>query len=254
MADDRPLKGRLALVTGASRGIGRAMALELARAGAHVIAVARTTGALEELDDEIRAETGASATLVPLDVTDGAGIDRLGGAIFERWKKLDMLFGNAGILGPMSPLGHIDPEDWQKVLDVNLTANWRFIRAMDPLLRQSDAGRVVFVTSRAGIYCKAYWGGYAVTKAALDCLARIYANECASTNIRVNLLNPGPIRTVLRAQAFPGEDPATLPTPEALARAALPLFLPSMTDNGAVFDFVGGRLERQPPAAPSGAT
>ncbi len=249
MSDDKPLTGRLALVTGASRGIGRAMAIELARAGAHVIAVARTTGALEELDDEIRKLTGEPATLVPLDVTDGPGIDRLGGAIFERWQRLDILFGNAGILGPMSPLGHIDPDAWQKVIDVNLTANWRFIRAMDPLLRQSDAARVVFVTSRAGVYCKAYWGGYAVTKAALDCLARIYANECASTNIRVNLLNPGPIRTALRAQAFPGEDPATLPTPEALAKAALPLFLPSMTDNGAIFDFINGRLEKQRPDA-----
>ncbi len=249
MSEDKPLAGRLALVTGASRGIGRAMAVELARAGAHVIAVARTTGALEELDDEIRRVSGEPATLVPLDVTDGPGIDRLGGAIFERWQRLDILFGNAGMLGPMSPLGHIDPEAWQKVINVNLTANWRFIRAMDPLLRQSAAGRVVFVTSRAGIGCKAYWGGYAVSKAALDCLARIYANECASTNIRVNLLNPGPIRTALRAQAFPGEDPATLPTPEALARASLPLFLEDMTENGATFDFVDGRLKKQEPPA-----
>ncbi|WP_038034401.1 SDR family NAD(P)-dependent oxidoreductase [Thermopetrobacter sp. TC1] len=244
MTENKPLAGRLALITGASRGIGRAMAMELAKAGAHIIAVARTTGALEELDDAIRQETGENATLVPLDVTDGPGIDRLGGAIYERWGRLDIFFGNAGILGPLSPLGHIEPETWEKVINVNLNANWRFIRSLDPLLKRSDAARVVFVTSRAGHRCKAYWGGYAVTKAALECLARIYANECANTNIRVNLLNPGPIRTQMRAAAYPGEDPETLPTPEELAVASLPLFLPEMQENGATFDFIEGRLER----------
>ena len=245
MSTEKALEGRLAVVTGASRGIGRAMALELARAGAHVIAVARTTGALEELDDLIRKETGEGATLVPLDVTDGPGVDRLGGAIFERWKKLDILFANAGVLGPLSPLGHIDPKDFEKVLAVNVTANWRFVRSLDPLLRQSDAGRVVFVTSGAATKCRAYWGPYSISKAAVECLARTYAHECENTNIRVNILNPGPIRTAMRAAAFPGEDPETLPTPEELAVAMLPLFTPQITDNGAIFDFREGHIQRR---------
>ncbi len=245
MSTEKALEGRLAVVTGASRGIGRAMALELARAGAHVIAVARTTGALEELDDLIRKETGEGATLVPLDVTDGPGVDRLGGAIFERWKKLDIFFANAGVLGPLSPLGHIDPKDFEKTLAVNVTANWRFVRSLDPLLRQSDAGRVVFVTSGAATKCRAYWGPYSVSKAAVECLARTYAHECENTNIRVNVINPGPIRTAMRAAAFPGEDPETLPTPEALAAAMLPLFTPQITDNGAIFDFREGHIQRR---------
>jgi len=245
MSTEKALEGRLAVVTGASRGIGRAMALELARAGAHIIAVARTTGALEELDDLIRRETGEGATLVPLDVTDGPGVDRLGAAIFERWKKLDILFANAGVLGPLSPLGHIDPKDFEKVLAVNVTANWRFIRSLDPLLRQSDAGRVVFVTSGAATKCRAYWGPYSVSKAAVECLARTYAHECEKTAVRVNIINPGPIRTAMRAAAFPGEDPETLPTPEELAAAMLPLFTPRITDNGAIFDFREGRIQRR---------
>ncbi len=245
MSTEKALEGRLAVVTGASRGIGRAMALELARAGAHVIAVARTTGALEELDDLIRKETGEGATLVPLDVTDGPGVDRLGAAIFERWKKLDILFANAGVLGPLSPLGHIDPKDFEKVLAVNVTANWRFIRSLDPLLRQSDAGRVVFVTSGAATKCRAYWGPYSVSKAAVECLARTYAHECEKTAIRVNIINPGPIRTAMRAAAFPGEDPETLPTPEELAAAMLPLFTPQVSDNGAIFDFREGHIQRR---------
>ncbi len=245
MSTEKALAGRLAVVTGASRGIGCAMALELARAGAHVIAVARTTGALEELDDLIRKETGEGATLVPLDVTDGPGVDRLGGAIFERWKKLDIFFANAGVLGPLSPLGHIDPKDFEKVLAVNVTANWRFVRSLDPLLRQSDAGRVVFVTSGAAVKCRAYWGPYSISKAAVECLARTYAHECENTSVRVNILNPGPIRTRMRAAAFPGEDPETLPTPEELATAMLPLFTPQIMDNGAIFDFREGHLERR---------
>ncbi len=246
MNTETPLAGRIAVITGASRGIGRAAALRLARAGAHVIAVARTTGALEELDDEIRAITGGEgATLVPLDVTDGEGVDRLGAAIFERWKKLDIFFGNAGILGPISPLGHIDPPDFEKVLAVNVTANWRFIRSFDPLLRLSDAGRVVFVTSGAAFRCRAFWGPYSISKAATECLARTYAHECESTPVRVNMINPGPIRTVMRAQAMPGEDPQTLPTPEELAEAMFPLFTPQVTDNGAIFDFSQGRITRR---------
>ena len=241
------LEGRLAVITGASRGIGRAMALRLAREGAHIIAVARTQGALEALDDEIRAATGEQATLVPLDVTDYEGIDRLGGAIYERWGKLDIFFGCAGVLGPMSPLAHIEPKYWEKTYAVNVTANWRFIRSFDPLLRQSDAGRAVFVTSRAAHKCRAFWGPYATTKAAVECMARIYAEEVASTNLRVHILNPGPIRTRMRAAAFPGEDPETLPTPEELAEAAWPIFTPRVDANGAIFDFIEGELVKREP-------
>ncbi len=239
------LEGRLAVITGATRGIGRAMAVRLAREGAHIIAVGRTQGALESLDDEIRAAGGESATLVPLDVTDYEGIDRLGGAIFERWGKLDIFFGCAGVLGPMSPLAHVEPKYWERTHAINVTANWRFIRSLDPLLRQSDAARVSFVTSGAAHKCRAYWGPYATTKAALECLARVYAEECASTNIRVHILNPGPIRTRMRAAAFPGEDPETLPTPEELAEAAWKIFSPEMDANGAIFDFVDGKLVRR---------
>ncbi|HHN68193.1 MAG TPA: SDR family oxidoreductase [Thermopetrobacter sp.] len=192
MSEDRPMKERIALITGASRGIGRAMAVELARRGAHVIAVARTEGALEELDDAIRAASGGrGATLVPLDITDGAAVDRLGAALYERFGRLDALFLNAGVLGENAPVGHIDPDKWEKTIATNLTAPYRCVRSFDPLLRQSVAARVVFVTSRAGRHCKPYWGGYAVSKAGLECLAKIYAAECGTTtNIRVNILNP----------------------------------------------------------------
>ena len=246
MSEKRPLAERIAVVTGASRGIGRAMALELARAGAHVVAVARTQGALEELDDEIRDITGGeSATLVPMDLAQGDGIDQLGAALYERYGRIDAFFANAGVLGPLSPLGHIDPAEWEKVMNVNVTAQYRCVRSFDPLLKQSDAGRVVFVTSRAGWYCKAYWGGYAVSKAALECMAKIYAHECENTKIRVNILNPGPIRTKMRAAAFPGEDPETLPTPEELARASVHLFFPEVQDNGVIFSFEQGALKRE---------
>jgi NAD(P)-dependent dehydrogenase (short-subunit alcohol dehydrogenase family) len=230
------LEDRIAVVTGASRGIGYAVALELARHGAHVIAVARTEAALIELDDEIRA-SGGTATLVPLDLTDYEGIDRLGAAIFERWKKLDILVGNAGLLGTLSPLGHISPKDWDSVMAVNVTANWRLIRSLDPLLRQSDAGRSLFVTSGAAVSFKAYWGGYAVSKAALEALVRTYAAEIASTSCRTNLFNPGPVRTGMRAKAMPGEDPATLTTPAEIASCFPALVAPSCLHNGAVYDF-----------------
>lgn len=232
----RLLEDRVAVVTGASRGIGYAIARVLARNGAHVIAVARTEGALVELDDEIKAE-GGTATLVPLDLKDYDGIDRLGGAIFERWKKLDILVGNAGLLGTLSPLGHISPKDWDNVMAVNVTANWRLIRSLDPLLRQSDAGRSVFLTSGAAVKCKAYWGAYSVSKAALEALVRTYAEEIGSTSCRTNLFNPGPVRTAMRAKAMPGEDPETLTKPAEIADCIPPLVAPSCTENGAVYDF-----------------
>lgn len=245
---DKPLAGRVAVVTGASRGIGRAAALALAGAGAHVIAVARTQGALEELDDAIVA-AGSSATLVPLDLTDYDGIDRLGGAIHERWKRLDIVVGNAGILGTLTPLGHVTPKAWAQVMDVNVTANWRLLRSLDPLLRASDAGRAVFVTSGAAQKCRAYWGAYAVSKAALDALVRTYAAETETTPVRAMLLNPGPLRTAMRRAAMPGEDADTLRTPEDLAPAFVRLTRPDWTESGKIYDFPTDRvLAFQPPA------
>jgi NAD(P)-dependent dehydrogenase (short-subunit alcohol dehydrogenase family) len=215
------LADKVAVVTGASRGLGYALSLALAREGAHVVAVARTVGGLEELDDEIRS-LGGSATLVPADLTDFAAIDRLGEAIFERWKRLDIVIGNAGVLGKLSPLGHIEPKVWDEAVAVNLTANWRLIRSLDPLLRAAPAGRAVFVTSAAARHLRAYWGVYSVTKAALEALVKTYAAEISKTDVRANLFNPGPMRTAMRAKAFPGEDPATLPTAHEVAKAALP--------------------------------
>ena len=232
----RRLENRIALVTGASRGIGYAIARELAREGAHVIAIARTEGGLTDLDDDIKSE-GGSATLVPLDLRDMEGIDRLGGAIFERWKKLDIVIGNAGILGTLSPIAHISPKDWDDVMAVNVTANWRLVRAVDPLLRQSDAGRALFVTSGAAINFRAYWGVYSVSKAALEALVRTYAAEIATSNASANLLNPGPVRTALRAKAMPGEDPDSLPTPEEIASRVPELLTPQFDANGIVYDF-----------------
>jgi NAD(P)-dependent dehydrogenase (short-subunit alcohol dehydrogenase family) len=232
----QPLSGKIALVTGASRGIGRATALELAKAGAHVIALARTVGGLEELDDEIQ-KIGGSATLVPLDIKDFTALDRLGASLFDRFKKLDVLVGNAGQLGTLSPLGHIDPKTWDDVIAVNVTANFRLIRSLDPLLRASDAGRAVFITSGVARNVRAYWGLYAASKAALDAIVLAYAGELGKTNVKVNLFNPGPIRTRMRAKAMPGEDPMTLDTPEQVAEAILPLCLPSCTENGRIYDY-----------------
>lgn len=245
---EKPLDGRVAVVTGASRGIGRAAALALAQAGAHVIAVARTQGGLEELDDAIQA-VGSGATLVPLNLTDYEGIDRLGGAIHERWGRLDILVGNAGVLGALMPLGHLTPEIWQKTLEVNVTANWRLIRSLDPLLRESDAGRAIFVTSGAAHKCRAYWGAYSVSKAALDALVRTYAAETERTTVRAMLLNPGPLRTAMRRSAMPGEDPETLKTPDDLAPLFVTLANPNWAETGKIYDFPGGRvLDFQPPA------
>jgi len=234
---------RIVLVTGASRGIGRAAALAFARAGAHVVALARTQGALEELDDEIRAlRPGVEnpATLAPLDLRDFAALDRLGEALYRRWGRLDALVGNAGVLGLLTPLPHLDPKEWDDVMAVNVTANWRLIRSLDPLLRRSAAGRVAFLTSVAAsrAQLRAYWGPYAVSKAALDALARTYAAETVNTsNIRVMLVDPGPLRTLLRAKAMPGEDPSTLRTPEELAPKIVDICSPAWTETGKLYDF-----------------
>ncbi len=230
------LSGRIALVTGASRGIGRAASLALARAGAHIVAIARDVGRLEELDDAIRAEGGA-ATLVPMDMKDFAAIDRAGKAIFDRWGKLDMLFGNAAILGTLTPLAHLAPSLWDEIFAINVTANLRLIRAFDPLLRLSDAGRALFVSSAVAHGGRPYWGGYAISKAALESMVRVYAAELAGTTVRANILNPGPTRTDMRAAAMPGEDPMTLPAPEELTPLILELLSPECDDNGELFAF-----------------
>ena len=240
---DSSLSDRIAVVTGASRGIGRAIAMSLARRGAHVVAVARTTGALEELDDEIKAlGSGAAATLVPLDVTDHAGIDRLGGAIHERWGRLDILIGNAGVLGTLSPLSHVKPKTWDEVMAVNLTANWRLIRSLEPLLLAAPAARAVFLTSGAAHKATAYWGPYSVSKAALEVLVRTWADETRSTALRCNLLSPGPVATRMRRAAMPGEDQAGLPRPEAVAEALMPLCAADLTETGRIFAFADGRI------------
>jgi NAD(P)-dependent dehydrogenase (short-subunit alcohol dehydrogenase family) len=231
-----PLASRIALVTGASRGIGYATACALAKRGAHIIAVARTQGGLEELDDEIRND-GGNATLVPLSLTDFDGIARLGAALHERHGKVDILVGNAGIAGPSSPLGHIEIKPWNDVVALNVSANFQLIRCMEPLLRKSDAGRAVFVTSAAAGMAPAYLGPYSASKAALEALARVWAAETASTTpIRVNLFNPGPTRTRMRASVFPGEDPLTLDTPEQVAEFIVPMCLPSWNETGKLYD------------------
>ena len=240
---------RIALVTGASRGIGRAAALALARSGAHVVALARTQGALEEIDDEIRAlrpqVTEAATTLVPMDLRDFAAIDRLGEALYRRWGRLDAFVGNAGVLGLLTPLHQLDPKTWDEVMAVNVTANWRLIRSLDPLLRRSAAGRVAFVTSGAANRAdmRAYWGPYAISKAALDALARTYAAETMNTsNVRVMLIDPGPLRTRMRATAMPGEEPLGLRVPEELAPKIVEMCSPSWTETGKLYDFRSDRV------------
>ena len=233
----KPLEGRIALVTGASRGIGRAVALGLAGAGAHVIAAARTVGALEELDDAI-GKLGGTATLVPIDLTDLDAVDRFAPAIEQRWGKLDILVGNAGVLGPISPVPHIDPKVFDGVFTVNVTANYRLLRSLEPLLKASDAGRIVMISSGAARRVRAYWGAYASSKAALEALVRAYAAEVMNISpVRAMLLNPGPIRTAMRAAAMPGEDPDTIPRPEALVPAVLKLVDPSWAETGKLYDF-----------------
>jgi NAD(P)-dependent dehydrogenase (short-subunit alcohol dehydrogenase family) len=228
------LKDRIALVTGASRGIGRAVAERFAREGAHVLLIARTREALEPVDDAIKAR-GGTATLIPLNLAHGPKIDALGPALYERFGRLDILVGNAAILGRLSPLTHIPSQHWEQVMRINVTANWRLIRTLDPLLRRSDAGRVIFVTSSAQ-RAPAYWAPYSVSKTALETLAKTYANETASTNIKVNLINPGATATRMRAEAYPGEDQSTLPTPEEVAEAFVPLAMPDWTATGQIVD------------------
>jgi len=237
----QPLADRIALITGASRGIGYATALALARAGAHVVAVARTVGGLEELDDAVRA-AGSAATLVPLDMHDYAGLYRLAAALDERHGRLDVLVGNAAMAATLSPLDHIEPKLWEEMMALNVTANWHLIRAMAALLKRSDAGRAVFVTSRAATLARAYWAPYSVSKAALNVLAQTYAAETSSTAVRVSLFDPGATRTRMRALVMPGEDPMTLPTAEEVAAQILPLCLPSCTETGRLYEVRSGKF------------
>lgn len=223
MNDTPDFTDKVVLVTGASRGIGRACALAYAKAGAQVIATARTQGGLEELDDEVTAATGRAATLVPMNLCDGDAIDRLGAAVFERWRRLDVLFSCAAELGLVTPVAHLDPKVWDKAVAVNLTATYRLIRSFDPLLRAAPAGRAVFVTTGVAQSPKAFFGPYAATKAGMEALVRTYADETEHTAVRCALLSPGPMRTKMRATAFPGEDPQTLPHSNEIAPLVLEL-------------------------------
>jgi NAD(P)-dependent dehydrogenase (short-subunit alcohol dehydrogenase family) len=244
----KPLADRIALVTGASRGIGAALALHLAEAGAHIVAVARTVGGLEELDDKIKA-AGSTATLVPLDMKDSEGIARLALALNERYGRLDVLVGNAGLLTTPSPVAHIEPKSWDDVMAINVTANWHLLRAFDTLLKASTAGRAVFLTSGLSYLARPYFAVYAASKAALEMLVRTYAAENATTNVRVNLFSPGQTRTRMMATAFPGMDPETLPTPEEVSKAIVPLCLPACAENGRLYDYRAGKfLDFRPPA------
>ncbi len=236
MNSTEQLAGKVVLVTGASRGIGYAAAKEAARRGAHVVAIARTVGGLEELDDEIQ-EMGGSATLVPLDLRDGDAIDRLGAAIFERWGVLDGLIGNAGMLGTLSPMPHLAPEEFETVFKINVTANFRLLRSTDLLLRQADAGRAVFVSSSSAHSARPYWGLYAASKAALEAMIKSYAGEMQTTTVRTNVFYPGAVRTAMRARAMPGEDPDTLPRPAAIAPKLVDMIAPGYTGNGMIVDF-----------------
>jgi NAD(P)-dependent dehydrogenase (short-subunit alcohol dehydrogenase family) len=223
---EKPLAGRIALVTGATRGIGEAIALGLAQAGAHVVAVGRTQGALEALDDAILTATGEHATLVPLDLREPDGLDQLGAALYERYGKLDVLVGAAGVLGALTPVGHLDPKGWDMIMATNLTANWRLIRSMDPLLRRAEAGRAIFLTSSLAKTHRAFWGGYAASKAGLEAVVGCYDDEMENTTVRAVCVDPGAMRTRMRAGAFPGEDPQTVPAPDTLVPLIIDLARP----------------------------
>lgn len=234
-------QARVVVVTGASRGIGYAVAKAFGASGAHVVAIARTTGGLEELDDEIQ-KAGGTTTLVPLDLKDHDAIDRMGLALYERFGRVDVLVGNAGVLGTITPLGHIKPKDFESMLALNVTANFRLIRSMDPLLRQSASGRVVFLTSSASTLAKPFWGGFTMSKAALEAMVRTYAAEMINSTVRVNLLDPGPVRTALRAKAVPGEDASALPQPESVVDAVMTLSDPGFAETGITYDGPAGRI------------
>ncbi len=237
MNEPTPLAGRIALVTGASRGIGRASALALARAGAHVIAAARTQGGLEELDDEIRQATGERATLTPFDLVDGGAIDRLGGALFERFGRLDILLHAGATLGTLTPVSHMEPRPWAKAVAINLTAPYRLIRSLEPLLRVSDTGRAIFVTTGAVARPRAFWGPYAATKAGMETLVKTWADEMENTNVRPILVDPGAMRTRMRAEAYPGEDPETLPDPSEIGPLMVELADPARAAPGETVSF-----------------
>ncbi len=233
-----PLSGRIALVTGASRGIGAATAIELARRGAHVVITARTQGGLEAVDDAVRG-FGGQATLLPLDLRDGAALDSLGPSLFDRFRRLDILVSNAGVLGTLTPTPHITPRDWEEAVAVNLSAAWRLIRSCGPLLQVAEAGRAVFLTSRIARQPTAYWGTYGATKAGLEQLALAWADEVTSTKLRVNLFDPGPVATAMRRAAFPGEDQTPLPRPESVAREIADLCGAEETRHGERVRFSG---------------
>lgn len=241
MTQTNDLEGKVILVTGASRGIGYATAKEAAKRGARVIIVARTLGGLEELDDEIQSH-GCETTIVPLDLNDGEGVDRLGKAIFDRWGRLDGLIVNAAMLGPISPLSHVSPKDFTKVMDLNVTAPFRLVRSLDVLLKASDAGRVAFVSSSSAESAKPYWGLYAASKAALNAMAKSYAGELVNTDVKVNVFYPGAVRTGMRAKAVPGEDPATLMTPTQVAPSLVDLVSPDLAEHGQIYDVRTGEF------------
>jgi len=230
------LQDRVALITGASRGIGAAVALRFAAEGAHVVLVARTRGGLEDIDDRIRKEHGddRAPTLLELDLKNLDQVDMIGPTIAERFGRLDIVVGNAGLLGEMTPMNHIEADVWSDVIDVNLNANWRLIRTTDPLLRVSDAGRAIYVTSGAAQGKRPYWGAYAVSKAALEMMVTCWAAETEQTNLKINLIDPGATRTSMRVEAYPGEDPASVKSPEELTGYFVDLAAPECTSHGEV--------------------
>jgi NAD(P)-dependent dehydrogenase (short-subunit alcohol dehydrogenase family) len=234
MDDSDDFRGKIALVTGATRGIGRAVALEIARRGAHLLALARTKGALSDLDDEVRA-LGGECSLLHVNLAHAEKVDALGPTLYQQFGRVDLFVSNAAVLGPLSPLNHISAKDWYDTFEINVHANWRLIRSLDPLLRAAPAARAVFITSGAAHRCRAYWGPYSTSKAALNALVKTYANELASTQVKVNLFDPGPVATQMRARAYPGEDPKTITQPEDVAGGILRLLRADVTASGEIF-------------------